>query len=85
MLFPHQCSESHEIETAALGGPLKSRSIDVYFVLSLPRLKPQVGPFFPIVSSARLRERWTWLMEMGFVTCFSAVIHGLELAWSTDF
>lgn len=66
MLFLHQCSESHEIETAALGSPLKSHSIDVYFILSLPRLKPQVGPFFPIVSSARLRGRWTWLIGNGF-------------------
>lgn len=66
MLFPHQCSESHEVETAALGSPLKRHSVDVYFVLSLPRLKPQVGSFSLIVSSARLREGWTWLIGNGF-------------------
>lgn len=56
LLFPHQCSESDEIETTALGSPMKSLSIDAYFIFSLPRLKPQVRPFFLIVSSVRLRE-----------------------------
>lgn len=61
LLFPHQYSESDELGTTALSSPMKSQTVDVYFILSLPRLKSQVGPLFPIVSSARLREGLAWL------------------------